>query len=445
MTIAVRFRKGGFPKIRVPGFPPKLELSAARPRAESSSPRDISAAGSFSSFYPCVLSLLHIVRHQSAFRGWSWSWVWLPLLFVFGGNLPARAHDPFSSSATAILKPDRVELTVTLAQSAARDLLDRPANIPDEAITDENFGRFHERLKQSALKLFRITAGGGFVTPSNAEAEFTAENDIEFRIDYPPVAKGPVRFQAVYLTRMQDGHVGTLYVENSARQDLGWGYLETTAPTLEILLPVNAGNGVNADSSQAPPHRPTAPPFRAFVKLGIEHIFTGYDHLLFLAGLLIGCRRFKTMAGIITCFTVAHSLTLALAAFDVVVVPAKIVEPLIAASIVFVGVENLLRRGEEPKGRWALTFVFGLVHGFGFAGALREIGLGSGGASLLAPLFSFNLGVEIGQIAIAAIFLPLLFQLRRSPKFVRYGLPAASSFVALLGAYWLLERTLLSS
>jgi hypothetical protein len=84
------------------------------------------------------------------------------------------------------------------------------------------------------------------------------------------------------------------------------------------------------------------------------------------------------------------------------------------------------------------------VHGFGFASALRTAGLGAGGASMLMPLFSFNLGVELGQIAVAAVFLPILFQLRRRPGFVRYGLPATSAVVALLGAYWLAQRTILS-
>jgi hypothetical protein len=103
------------------------------------------------------------------------------------------------------------------------------------------------------------------------------------------------------------------------------------------------------------------------------------------------------MALVITCFTLAHSVTLGLAALDFVTLSPRLVEPLIAASIVFVGVENLLRR-DDPRGRWALTLAFGLIHGFGFAGVLKDAGLGSSGAALLVPLFSFNLGVELGQV-----------------------------------------------
>jgi hypothetical protein len=119
--------------------------------------------------------------------------------------------------------------------------------------------------------------------------------------------------------------------------------------------------------------------------------------------------------------------------------PPRVVEPLIAASIVFVGVENLLRR-DEPRWRWLLTLAFGLVHGFGFAGALKEARLGSAGSSLVVPLFSFNLGVELGQVAVAALVLPLLWKLRGLPAFQKYGQGVISALIAAAGAYWLLTR-----
>lgn len=181
--------------------------------------------------------------------------------------------------------------------------------------------------------------------------------------------------------------------------------------------------------------------FGPFLKLGVEHIWMGYDHLLFLFGLLVVCARFRASVAIISCFTLGHSLTLVLATLDVVSLPGRYAEPLIAASIVYVGVENLLRRGAEPQGRWALTFFFGLIHGFGFAGVLRELGVGSGGSGLALPLFSFNLGVELGQIAIAAVVLPLIWRARKNEKFLRRGVPALSAVVALAGLYWLLQRT----
>src|SRR5262249_59188743 len=120
-------------------------------------------------------------------------------------------------------------------------------------------------------------------------------------------------------------------------------------------------------------------------------------------------------------------------------ISSRIVEPLIAASIVYVGVENLLR-GDDSKGRHLLTFGFGLIHGFGFASVLREMGIGSGPGGVALPLFSFNLGVELGQIAVAAVMLPVLWKLKDKPMFASRWMPACSVMVALLGREWLGAR-----
>ncbi len=122
--------------------------------------------------------------------------------------------------------------------------------------------------------------------------------------------------------------------------------------------------------------------------------------------------------------------------------PSPLVEPLIAASIVYVGVENLMLRGTEPKGRWRVAFFFGLIHGFGFATVLRELGLGTNGRSLVLSLLGFNLGVETGQLLIAALVLPVIWRLRKNPGFLKTGIPLISILVAATGAYWLIERTL---
>jgi hydrogenase/urease accessory protein HupE len=179
---------------------------------------------------------------------------------------------------------------------------------------------------------------------------------------------------------------------------------------------------------------------RQFFALGLGHILAGYDHLLFLGALLLGVRRLTHVVTTVTAFTVAHSLTLALAVLGVVQVPAAIVEPLIAASIVLVGLENLVRT--EIASRWKLTFAFGLIHGFGFAGALRELGIGAAGASVAVPLGAFNLGVEAGQIAVACLVWPLIPRLHAEPL-ARFRLARACSLLVVAGgAYWLVERIL---
>jgi hydrogenase/urease accessory protein HupE len=171
----------------------------------------------------------------------------------------------------------------------------------------------------------------------------------------------------------------------------------------------------------------------------VKHILTGYDHLLFLFGLLLVAGGFFSSLGIITSFTIAHSITLAVATLQLVQIPSRIVEPLIAASIVFVGIENLLR-GDIPKARRMVPFGFGLIHGFGFASALREAGIRSGTGGIVLPLFSFNLGVELGQIMVAALALPIIWKLRENPMFIVRWAPACSTAVVLLGSFWFVQR-----
>jgi hydrogenase/urease accessory protein HupE len=180
---------------------------------------------------------------------------------------------------------------------------------------------------------------------------------------------------------------------------------------------------------------------RRWFALGLQHILTGYDHLLFVAALLFGVAGLRSAVRTVTAFTAAHSLTLSLAVLGVARVPAGLVEPLIAASIVWVGIENLLRG--QMQSRWKLTFAFGLVHGFGFAGALQDLGVGSGGGGVALPLACFNLGVEAGQIAVVMILWPPVRQLNARPRLRLRISPACSMLVVAAGVYWVLVRTLL--
>lgn len=176
-----------------------------------------------------------------------------------------------------------------------------------------------------------------------------------------------------------------------------------------------------------------------FVKLGVEHIWTGYDHLAFLAALLLAATNLRQMLYIVTGFTLAHSVTLSLAATGVFTLPSAVVEPAIAASILFVGLENLF--SPTARRRLATTFTLGLVHGFGFAGLLSEIGLPQG--QLGVALVSFNLGVELGQAAVVALTLPLLLWLRRREGWLRWGARPLTVGIAGMGAFWLVQRVFL--
>jgi len=186
--------------------------------------------------------------------------------------------------------------------------------------------------------------------------------------------------------------------------------------------------------------------FAGSVQQGIWHIWSGYDHILFLIVLLIPAVFQLTLASallrvviIVSAFTVAHSLTLTCAAMGWIHLPARLVESVIAASIFVAALNNFLPRSAGGRGAW-LAFGFGLIHGFGFAGALGEIG--AEGGPLWRTLAGFNLGVEVGQLAIVAVFLPIAFSLRQT-RFYRTGvLYGGSSAAGLCALFWLWERAL---
>lgn len=215
--------------------------------------------------------------------------------------------------------------------------------------------------------------------------------------------------------------------------DFGAGhrlFLESGGAPIAVL---DAG-AVEARWTAAEPH--AAAVAGRFVGLGVEHIWTGYDHLAFLLGLLLVGRSLRDLLLIATGFTVAHSITLSAAAVGWFTLPGSVVEPLIALSIAFVGVENLF---DPPvRRRLALTFALGLIHGFGFAGLLAELGLPRD--HLVLALVAFNGGVEIGQAVLVALALPVLLRLRRSPAWTTTGVRVSSLAVAAAGLYWTVER-----
>jgi hypothetical protein len=339
----------------------------------------------------------------------------------------AGAHDPFEITTDAHVAGDRLTLHTTMSLlTATRACLREAGSL--RALRPEEAPAYLPLFEVCARAFYRVSAGGDALAVLDAHVALTVEHDLDMKVAYPRPRRTPLVFEASNL-RPLVARGGIVLTVTGERTFLGEALLRPDSPRLEVPITAEA---------EAPGTAPL-PSFRQYLALGIRHILTGYDHLLFLLGLLVACRRFRTVAGIVTCFTVAHSVTLALAALDVVKLPGRVVEPLIAATIVFVGVENLLR-GDEPKGRFALAFAFGLVHGLGFASALREVGLGAFGTSIVGPLVAFNLGVELGQLAVATVLLALLWRLRRHPAFSRRGGPAISLLVAAIGLVWLVGR-----
>jgi hydrogenase/urease accessory protein HupE len=183
---------------------------------------------------------------------------------------------------------------------------------------------------------------------------------------------------------------------------------------------------------------------RRYLGLGVEHILLGVDHLLFVVGLLLIVRGPWMLVKTITAFTLAHSLTLALATLGFVAVPSRPVDAAIALSIMFLGAEILRARQDRPglaaRRPWVVAFAFGLLHGLGFAGALTELGLAP--AEIPVALLFFNVGVEVGQLMFVGACLALAWALRQlRVSWPRWAAPLPAYAIGTVAAFWFIERT----
>jgi hydrogenase/urease accessory protein HupE len=346
-------------------------------------------------------------------------------------TLVAHAHDPGLSTATVTVGDEQINVLLGFARPDAAFLLPATAN-PADLETPEGFQAKGPELESVAAGELNLYLGGKRMLPVQSTAHLKDSTNVEILLQFRRTDATQLRLVSTFLERFALGHREFLSIQTVAGESLGKAMLSAKKDQFNLNLPVVSGSSASWRGS---------PPFLQFLKLGIEHILSGYDHLLFLFGLMVVCRGMRSLLKVITCFTLAHSITLALAAFEVVRLPGRIVEPLIAASIAYVGLENLVR-GDSPKGRGLIAFSFGLVHGLGFADALQGLGLNSGPFGIVVPLVGFNLGVEAGQLSVATLVLPILWKLRAHPSFVHRWVPACSAAVAVAGSYWMVERIL---
>jgi hydrogenase/urease accessory protein HupE len=173
-----------------------------------------------------------------------------------------------------------------------------------------------------------------------------------------------------------------------------------------------------------------------FIGQGILHIFTGYDHVLFIVTLMLVVGSWRQLAIIVTSFTAAHTITLVVATLGLVTLPSRLIEPLIAASVLFVAVDAVVRPAASARA-W-VTFGFGLVHGFGLSSVLRALGLS--GRELVPALLGFNVGVEIGQLLIVAPLFPLVLMLRKRPETYARARNVLCASVAVVAVFWIVTR-----
>ena len=318
-------------------------------------------------------------------------------------TVSALAHDPGLSAVEVRILADRIVAEVSFAPGDLQSV----KQVDSQLLTIED--------DQQRLELRSVSRRS------------SDQNSVHFLLEFPSSNATKLRISAPVLASLPRGHKQFCSVYDKENNLLAERMLSAESADLTIdLRTTDSGNKS----------------FLRFLVLGVEHILTGYDHLAFLLALLLAGGSLRSNTKIITAFTVAHSLTLGLATLGVINISALFVEPVIAASIIFVGLENLFRR--RLAARWLVTFMFGLVHGLGFASALRELGIGSvdhGLEQAAIPLLSFNLGVELAQIAIAALVLPLVWRLEQRPSFSLRHVPALSLLITFAGLYWLLSRT----
>lgn len=350
------------------------------------------------------------------------------LLAVLCGATHSFAHEVGLSSAIWQWHTNQLAGTLTFAVRESEELvpLDRDR---DGRVSADEFILGRDALAATIATNCQFRFDGVPVEPGDIHCHLDSSNNVDVVLSFPNPQCKELELDFLVIRLLTPGHLMFFSLRDPTGQTIAERLLNQNSTLVMVQFDPDA-----VASSPVP-----LPSFAGFLKLGVEHILTGYDHLLFLFALLIVTRNFRSALQVITCFTVAHSITLGVATFDLMHVSSRIVEPLIALTIIYVGVENVWKHG-DPHGRWMLTFAFGLIHGFGFASVLREMGIGAHASGVAMPLLAFNLGVELGQIAVAAVVLPLIWKLRTKPVFVQRWVPACSVLVALAGGYWFFQR-----
>jgi HupE / UreJ protein len=362
---------------------------------------------------------------------------------------PVVAHDlPMNSIMNGFVKlePQRIDLVVRIPLDLLRGVPFPRQDSQYDVAVSEPAAQLAVLLLEDGFVLFENDVR---LTPSSSIGRLSPPSDRSFEsyetaaklADRPPDPVTPIFYDKgsfdVHFTYPISSPKSVFKIQSQVAADLGNGAMLAVR-----YLPVGDSSRaliIHSGEEPAPLNPAWYNAAGGFIGLGIDHILTGIDHLLFLFCLVIPFRRVRRLLSVITAFTLAHSVTLFASAFHLAPQGAwfpPFVEMAIAASIVYTAIGNIV--GPNLRRRWLVACGFGLVHGFGFSNALGQ-SLQFAGSHLLLSLFSFNVGIEIGQLGVLAIMAPALVLFRRViPE--RIGTLSLSSVVALIGAYWMVER-----
>lgn len=347
-------------------------------------------------------------------------------LVTFAFVREAAAHEVGLSRGDYALSGAELTARITFARREAENLAPGLDADHDGVLSPEEITRGREAVTAAIVRRIQVRGAGASCPGALEGAELTEEDGFAVRARYRCPA--PLAEAEVDLALLEDLPFGHRHL---ARTETPGGFADTLLSQRHRTFMVVAARQGNPGATEAPPVNRAS-----LFLLGIEHILRGYDHLVFLLGLVIVGGTLRSLFAVVTAFTVAHSISLALAVLGVVAPSPRIIEPLIALSIAYVGAENLLAK--HVSKRWRITFPFGLIHGFGFAGALQEIAMPR--AEVPVALLLFNLGVEAGQLAVLGAVLPLVLYARRSEAFRRRGVMAVSAVIVALGLGWFVAR-----
>ena len=329
----------------------------------------------------------------------------------------ARAHQQGVSYSDISVSDGRVRYDLTLSN---HDLQEVDAN-RDGALSDDEIVASFPMLRRRLERALVVKAGDALCPLTLQDYVLDPTGGVTLRLRGPCPDAAPLRvaFQLLAIA----GAPGQNFAKIAYRGTLTQRIFTRDDTTVVISAGDESVGGT----------------LRRFFLLGVEHIATGYDHILFLLALLLIGGGLRALVAVVTAFTVAHSITLALATLDVIALPTRLVESAIALSIAWVALENVLY--DRSHGRWRITFLFGLVHGFGFASILREMHLPT--ESLAVSLVAFNLGVEAGQIVVVLLAYPVIAAIQRAPR-RRMIVATASGAILTLALYWFVERAFLT-
>jgi hydrogenase/urease accessory protein HupE len=343
----------------------------------------------------------------------------LVVLVLLALTRAADAHQVGLSRGDYVLTGDRVAIEIYFSQRELAVTLPALDEDGDGQLTAQELANGGKILDREVFARLAVMSGGQPCTAERSSAQIVGEDVVLGGYATCPAGARDLELTFGFLAPFAAGHRHLAHVRAGVADQ------ETVAVRSAATVRVDAGHPIESSGGTW-----------AYVKLGVEHILTGYDHLVFLFGLVVIGGRMRGLLKAVTAFTIAHSVSLALAVLGAWTPSPRLIEPAIALSIAYIGVENFYVKDAEK--RWRITLPFGFVHGFGFAAALVERHLPR--SRIPMALLGFNAGVELGQLGVLAVLLPLLTLARRSAVMRTRGLKVANVLIILLGLGWLVVR-----